>query len=147
MRIDWANKSPFFLILAGFGLLQFVIAGIGLAMSASFVLRSSSAEGVVVAYQQSPKTAKSKTPVANPPLAPVIEYTPAGGTPVRFVGSFYERTPSMAVGDKVPVRYRHDTPEAAVIDVFTDKWALPLLFAVVGVIFLVAASFFNKRTT
>lgn len=136
MRVDLGNKSPYYLILTGFGFLNLLIAGIALLLAAVFVLRSDSADGVVVAFQESPKTARAKTPVANPPVAPVIEFTPTDGKPVRIVGSFYERTPTSALGDLVPIRYSASAPESAIVDVFTDKWAFPLLFAVSGLLFI-----------
>jgi hypothetical protein len=145
MLTQLSDRSPYDLILTGFGLLQLLIAAIAVLLAATFVLRSESAEGIVVAFRESPKTAKSKTPVANPPVAPVIEFTPSGGEPVRIVSSFYERTPSSALGDIVPVRYRPSAPEEAVVDVFSDKWAMPFFFGLVGFGFLAVARLFRRR--
>ncbi len=147
MTFALGNKSPFYHILTGFGYLQLLIAAIAFVFAAAFVLRSDSANGVIVAFQQSPKTAKAKTPQSNPPLAPVIEFTPAGGKPVRIVGSFYERAPTGAVGDVVPVRYHPGAPDYAVVDVFADKWAFPLLFTVFGIALILGARLLDRRTT
>lgn len=146
MNFALGNKSPFYLILTGFGYLQLLIAAIAFVFAAAFVLRSDSANGVVVAFQQSPKIAKARTPQANPPVAPVIEFTPTGGKPVRIVGSFYERAPTGALGDVVPVRYHPDSPEYAVVDVFSDKWAFPLMFAAFGLVLIAGARVLDRRT-
>lgn len=142
-----SNKSPFYLILTGFGLLQLVIAVIALLFISSFVIRSDRTDGVVVGFQMSPRVPKSYAQLPNPPVAPIVEFTPEGGKPVRIVGSFFERQPSSALGDVVPVRYQPDEPQSAIIDVFADKWTFPLMFVVVGILFMAAARFFDRRPT
>lgn len=145
MQLNLAHRSPYEVILAGFGMLLIGIAAIAFLLGAVFVLRSEPTDGRVVAYQVSPKAAKAKTPEATAARAPVIEFQTRDGRTVRIVGTFYEREPSLAIGDRVSIRYAPAEPEAGVIDVFTEKWGFPLGFAVAGLLFIAVSRLFRLK--
>ncbi len=136
MPISLEVRSPYELILAGFGFLLIGIAAISFLLGALFILRSEPADGRVVAHQVSPKAAKAKAPQATAAQAPIIEFRTGDGRTVRVVSTFYEREPSHAIGDTVPIRYARNDPGAGLIDVFTEKWAFPLGFGFVGLVFI-----------
>lgn len=147
MQLNLAQRSPYEVILAGFGMLLIGIAAIAFLFGAAVLMRSQAADGRVVAYQVSPKAAKGTSSPETAARAPVIEFQTQDGRTVRVVGSFYEREPSLAVGDRVPIRYSADDPEAGVIDVFTEKWGFPLGFAVVGLLFIAISRLFRTKRT
>lgn len=56
---------------------------------------------------------------------PVVEFTTAEGRTIRFT-SRLSLPIAIEVGKAVPVRYRSDDPERAVIDTFMRTWAVPV---------------------
>ncbi|HRY05594.1 MAG TPA: DUF3592 domain-containing protein [Hyphomicrobiaceae bacterium] len=139
------TKSPLELILMGFGWFLIVIALLGYAAAAAFVLSSNAADGHVVSFQISPKAARAGTNApADAARAPVVEFMADDGKPTRIVGEFYERDPSYVVGQIVPVRYRSSAPESGVIDVFSEKWAFPLAIGGMGLFFLLISRLFRR---
>jgi hypothetical protein len=145
MRLNLDRKSPYELILAGFGLLLIGIAIISFVLGASFILSSERAEGVVVGYQVSPRVTKQKADPTQAARAPVIEFKTHEGRTVRIVSAYYERDPSHAPGDTVPVLYTPGEPEAGAIDVFSEKWGFPVGFAAVGLLFVLVSRAFRAR--
>lgn len=140
------TKSPLELILWGFGLLLMFIALLAFAAGAAFVLRSELAEGRIVAYQVSAK-AKRAGEEESAARAPVIEFMASDGKLTRIVGAFYERDPSFALDQIVPIRYRSGAPEAGVIDVFTEKWAFPFAIGATGIFFVLIAGLFRRKAS
>ncbi len=142
MRLNLATRSPLALIFLGFGALVALFGAVALLSSAQFMLRSVSSEGLVVAFQEPQKSSKSKSDSGatkvDPPVAPVIEFAPAGGKPVRITGGWFEKKPTFALGDRVPVRYHPDNPQTAIVDVFGETWAFALAFLALGSVFLLA---------
>ncbi|MGD9669568.1 MAG: DUF3592 domain-containing protein [Hyphomicrobiaceae bacterium] len=139
------TKSPLELILMGFGCLLMFIALLSYAAAAAFVLISNSADGHVVGFQVTPKAARSGAVTQeNAARAPVVEFIADDGKPARIVGEFYERDPSYALEQIVPVRYRSGAPEAGVIDVFSEKWAFPLAIGGTGLFFLLISRLFRR---
>lgn len=142
MKLDMAARSPLALIFLGFGALVGLIGLAALLSSALFVARSEMGDGVVVAFQEPRKTSKAKdtagAPKADPLVAPVIEFAGPGGKAVRITGGWFEKQPTYALGDRVPIRYNKNAPEMAIVDIFGEKWAFPVAFLALGATFLLA---------
>jgi Protein of unknown function (DUF3592) len=81
-------------------------------------------EGTVVDVKE---TRTSTTPASYP----VVEFTTAEGRTIRFT-SRVSLPIVIEVGQAVPVRYRSDDPERAVIDTFIRTWALPVTLLLAG---------------
>jgi Protein of unknown function (DUF3592) len=62
---------------------------------------------------------------------PVVEFTTAEGGTIRFA-SRLSLPIAIEVGKAVPVRYRSDDPERAVIDTFMRTWAVPVTLLLGG---------------
>jgi Protein of unknown function (DUF3592) len=62
---------------------------------------------------------------------PVVEFTTAEGRTIRFT-SRLSLPIAIEVGKAVPVRYRSDNPELAVIDTFMRTWAVPVTLLLGG---------------
>lgn len=140
------TKPPLELIQLGFGLFLLFIASMGFAGAAVFMLGSNAADGRVVGYQVSPKLARSEAAKAGTAArAPVIEFMADDGKPTRIVGDFYEREPSYALDQIVPIRYRSSSPETGVIDVFSEKWAFPLAIGGTGLFFVLLSRLFRRK--
>ncbi len=140
------TRPPLELIQLGFGLFLILMASLSFAAASVFMLSSNSADGRVVAFQVNPKLAKSDAAKAGTAArAPVIEFMADDGKPTRIVGEFYERDPSYALDQVVPVRYLSSSPESGVIDVFSEKWAFPLAIGATGLIFVFASRFFRRK--
>ena len=140
MRIDLDTRSPLDLIMSGFGYFLLGIAALSLLAGGLYVAMSEHTDGRVVAYQVSSKGTGSSFQ-STPPRAPVIEFVTSEGKTARITGTFYEREPSYAIDEAVPVRYRSSAPDAGVIDVFSEKWGFALAFAALGSLFLLAGRF------
>lgn len=140
------NKPPLELIQLGFGLFLITVASLSFIAAGIFMLSSNSADGRVVAFQVNPKLARSEAAKAGiAARAPVIEFMADDGKPTRIVGDFYERDSSYALDQVVPIRYLSSSPEAGVIDVFSEKWAFPLAIGITGLFFVIASRFFRRK--
>ncbi|MFG2520962.1 DUF3592 domain-containing protein [Streptomyces sp. NPDC048527] len=121
----------------GFGTLFFVIGAIVAGASISFVTDAESAEGTVVSleWRDDHVSSSSKSRQSSGPMAyPVVEFTPAGGTPTTFQSSAGSNPPSYDTGERVDVLYRADDPGDAKIDGFVSLWLIPLVFCGVGLL-------------
>lgn len=66
--------------------------------------------------------------------APVIRYE-VDGKAYEFQSSISSNPPNYAVGQKVAVLYQPDNPGAGTIDSFFERWFMPILLGVFGVVF------------
>lgn len=86
-------------------------------------------EGTVVDVEERVEgTAESGATLAS---YPVVEFTTAEGRTIRFT-SRLSLPIAIEVGKAVPVRYRSDDPEKAVIDTFMRTWAVPVTLLLGG---------------
>lgn len=145
-------QSPLRMIFLGFGGLVMLIGLASSLGSAWFLARSVAVEGKVVAFVEHQKAAKRKAkdaeksnaevraaPAADPAVAPVIEFTGPDGKPVRVTGSWFEREPTYALGDRVPLLHRPGDPEGAMVDIISEKWGFSLSFLALGGAFIMLA--------
>ncbi|MFE2989612.1 DUF3592 domain-containing protein [Streptomyces sp. NPDC059262] len=123
--------------LIAFGTLFFAIGAIVGGVSISFVTDAERAKGTVVALEwsggsvsSSRKSRQSSGPTAHP----VVEFTPAGGSPTTFRSSMGSNPPAYDEGERVDVLYRADDPQDAKIDGFVSLWLIPLIFCGIGVL-------------
>ena len=143
MRFDLDGRSPYDLIMSGFGLFLIAISALSLLAGLGYILSSESAQGRVVAYEIS-KVGGTRN--ETPPRAPVIEFTTREGTTARITGTFFESNPTYAIDETVQIRYWPGAPETGSIDVFSEKWSFPLAFAIFGMMFMLAARAFRTGT-
>jgi Protein of unknown function (DUF3592) len=68
--------------------------------------------------------------------APTFRFRDAAGVQHTVSSAVSESPPAYHVGDKVPVLYISSDPQSARIDSFWQIWALPILTAIGGGIFL-----------
>lgn len=101
----------------------------GLVANVTWILTTVGIEGKVLAYDRArePQT-----------WNPVIEFTPPGGTRIKFVSELVITTPDPARGSMVPVRYFQRNPQDAELALFRFKWAHPVVYTSAGLaVFLV----------
>ncbi|MER7519112.1 DUF3592 domain-containing protein [Streptomyces sp. NPDC126499] len=123
--------------MIAFGALFSIIGTVLAGISVSYVANGERASGTVVAleWQGGHAGGSRKTRSGNEPVAhPVVEFTPAGGTPTRFREFTGSNPPAYEVGERVEVRYRADSPEDARIEGFATMWLLPLVFGGIGLL-------------
>jgi hypothetical protein len=70
--------------------------------------------------------------------SPVVEFTPEGGTPIRFRTKTWT-SGHEKLGSTVTVLYFKNDPDGAHIDRFFDNWGACLILAVLGVFLILAA--------
>jgi hypothetical protein len=85
-------------------------------------------EGTVVDVEETTEGTPTRATLAS---YPVVEFTTAEGRTIRFT-SRLSLPIVIEVGKAVPVRYRSDDPERAVIDTFMRTWALPATLLLAG---------------
>ena len=117
----------------------FLVVGLVLAgVSLSFLTDAEKARGTVVALDwrnDSVGTSSRRARSDDKPAAyPVVEFTPADGTPRTFRSSTGSNPPSYEEGDRVEVLYRADSPDDARINGFASLWLLPLIFGGIGLL-------------
>lgn len=152
MHLKLDTQSPLRMIFLGFGGLVLLIGLVSSLGSAWFLARSVAVEGQVVAFVEHQKVATRKAkeaeksgaqvrpaPAADPAVAPVIEFAGPDGKPVRVTGSWFERVPTYALGDRVPLLHRPGAPEGAMVDIVSEKWGFSLSFLVLGGVFMMLA--------
>lgn len=106
-------------------------------MSISFVTSAERAKGTVVylEWQGGQVSSSSKSRQSSGPTAhPVVEFTPAGGSPTTFRSSMGSNPPAYDEGERVDVLYRTDDPGDAKIDGFVSLWLIPLIFCGIGLL-------------
>ncbi|MDA7787729.1 DUF3592 domain-containing protein [Sphingomonadaceae bacterium] len=94
------------------------------------------AEGTVIAFSSSRDSDGDTT------YRPLVEFYDDNGTRHQFVASVGSSSPAYIRGEAVKVIYDPEAPGRAMLDSFTDRYLLPLVFGVMGSIFaLVGAGF------
>ena len=74
-----------------------------------------------------------------PLFAPIVQFRPGGGSPIRFVSSQAQRPNPYTVGQIVPVRYMPLEPAKADLDSAAGSLLVPLATAVMAIVFLAIA--------
>ena len=74
----------------------------------------------------------------------VVEFIAADGH--KFEVAQGSSSTGITTGDKVGVLYDPHNPQRAIVENFWDQWAAPLLFTVMGVLFLAAGVFVSVTT-
>jgi hypothetical protein len=117
-RVTGAAALPIvgkvFIIL---GIVAFVVSGV-LAIIEMYGPRTDSASGKIVAAE----------------YYPLVEFTTADGTVIRFTNAVHSS--SLGVGDSVPVAYDPTNPQNASVDRFAGRWFLAGLAGMLGGFFL-----------
>ncbi len=116
------------LVFAGLGLVMVAVAAWLLVADWSFARKAERSEGIVVALEER-RGSKSRST-----WAPIVEHQTVQG-PVRFTSPGASSPPSYAVGDRVALLVDPADPANAQIDSFMERWFVPLIFGVLGVIF------------
>ncbi|AZQ75287.1 DUF3592 domain-containing protein [Streptomyces luteoverticillatus] len=106
------------------GVLCLVVGLVFAGVSVSFLTDAKRARGTVVALDRQVDAAY-----------PVVEFTPAGGTPRKFRDSAGSDPASYEVGERVEVLYRPGSPKDARINGFLSLWLGPLILGGVGLAF------------
>lgn len=70
---------------------------------------------------------------------PVVEFRPAGGSPVRFTDGIGSLPPDYEVGAQVPVIYNPENHREARIYTWKRVWLAPTIFMAVGVLPVIVA--------
>ena len=109
------------------------------------ISKSAQTTGTVVELARSTVIHVGKGPPPQPTYAPVVAFSSSDGEKHRFTAGWYATDPAYAVGDTVPVRYRRDDPQRAFIDSFAETWLLPLIFAAIGITFLLIGLFLREK--
>jgi hypothetical protein len=122
------------LLLKGFSIFfGFIAAMLLLAAATTWYEANHYAEkairitGTVVDLQPESPGSKSK--------APVVEYE-YNGERLRYNSTFYSSPPSYYIGEEVIMLINPENSEQVIIDSFSERYALPLIFGIVGSIFL-----------
>ena len=117
-RVTGAAALPIvgkvFIIL---GIVAFVVSGV-LAIIEMYGPRTDSASGKIVAAE----------------YYPLVEFTTADGTVIRFNNAVHSSF--WGVGDSVPVAYDPTNPQNASVDRFAGRWFLAWLAGMLGGFFL-----------
>ena len=113
---------PFGLLFAGIGAWSFVadqkLADIG-----------TSTQGTVIALDRSTDSDGDVS------YRPVVEFFDKGQTRHEFTGDVGSSPPAYSRGEVVDVIYDPDGPGRAMVDSFTDRYLLPLVFGGMGCVF------------
>ena len=116
-------------LLLGFAVLC-LLSAVGIAVfKRSGAASATHATGQVVALEEDREGG----------AAPVVEFTPAEGSTVRFRGSVFTTPSAFAVGESVTVLYDPHRPEAASIDSVTEQWFCPAMAGFFGGVALLVA--------
>ena len=67
--------------------------------------------------------------------APVFRFTAQDGQAYEVRSSVASNPPAHALGDRVPVVYRPEAPEDAVLDSFLELWSISLIAGSIGLVF------------
>lgn len=69
--------------------------------------------------------------------APVVEFTPEGGSPVTFRSDLWSSVPK-TIGKNVDVLYDRNHPDEARVNGFWENWLMTVMLGVFGVGFLLS---------
>ena len=127
-----------------FGLLFAGIGGWNLLSDQKLADTGTVAQGTVVAMSSSRDSDGGTT------YRPTVEFFDKNGTRHEFTSSVSSNPPSFSRGEKVEVIYDPTAPGKAIIDSFSTRYLLPLIFGGMGSLFaLVGAglvfAFFRRR--
>jgi uncharacterized protein DUF3592 len=124
------------LLLAVFAVLL-VWAAVLAISEARFRAGASHATGIIVDVEVHVTEKPGEPPTYTD--VPVVEYTPAGGSEVRFTNKVGDGDDRARIDSTVDVLYDPGNPSDARIDDLHNKVARPLAFAGVGLIFAISA--------
>ena len=113
-------------VFAALGLALLIVAGVAAAARATDLAGAEHADGTVFALSGGAKG-----------FAPVVQFSPSSGGTVPFTADVDSNPPAYQVGDHVQVLYPPDKPHDAVIDSFWQVWFSAVLFALIGITFIV----------
>jgi hypothetical protein len=122
-------------VLTTIGLASGMVAGISAAVIAESISADRFVDGTVVDIADTGKS-----------YAPVVEFMPPHGGPVRFTDGLGSNPPAFRVGEGVRVRYNPDDPHDARIDQFWHIWFVPTFFGIFSTPFLLLGIAFGIVT-
>lgn len=134
-----ASPKAAFLVGLVLLLMGLIFGGVGASFGWStykFSQGTLSAEGTVVRLDQSSSTSKPGKPASRNKV-PIVRYTVDGRD--HEVRGEISTNHAPAIGSKVSVLYRPESPDQAQIDSFTERWLFPLVFGGVGSLILLGA--------
>jgi hypothetical protein len=122
------------IIFLGVGLL-FLLVGIGLFVhTRHFVATAQHAGGTVVSLELVTSNLRSRS--SSPTWAPRVQFATPDGQTHEFVSTSSSNPPSYGRGEHVGVLFDPARPEIARIDSFFSLWGAPLIFTVLGGVFV-----------
>ena len=101
----------------------------------AFISECDQVDGVVIRFRESRRPGKNTT------YAPVVEYF-AYGKSYQHESSLYRAGPGFEINQTVTILYKRDKPEDAIIDNFLEKWFIPMIFGIIGAVFLIIGFIF-----
>ena len=134
MRLPGWLKSPSLIVIAFVSLISFPFLGIGLYeayQNQKQIAASIKTSGTVV--DNSYATVNHDGTLSGA-YYPVVEFTLATGTAVRFNDGIGSLPPDYAVGDQVAVLYNPTDPKDARIYTWKRIWFVPTLFIAIGLL-------------
>jgi Protein of unknown function (DUF3592) len=95
-------------------------------------------EGEIVAFKES--RSSSQTDSLTTLVAPVVTFTPQGGSPIRFTSDTALHPNPYSIGQKVRVRYLPNDPAKADLEAVTSSWLALVVLVVLGVVSVTVAT-------
>jgi hypothetical protein len=133
----------FLQVLQWIGMIQGVVFGlvsVGFFLQTStFVARSSTTTGTVIAFEQHEDDASGQT------FSPIFSYVAADGSAQTGHSNSSSNPPGFGVGEKVPVRYETRNPSNARIATYWQTWALTTAFGIASAVTWLIGLFFRWK--
>ena len=123
------------------GLMGVAFAAVGVAWwqgTRSFVQTAERTEGTVVELLERQSTSRSSNGRRSTSISfsPVVEYTDHQGKQHKHYSTTSTNPPMYSVGDKVPMLFDPNRPAVAKIDHWVNLYLAPIVFTVLGAVFL-----------
>lgn len=114
-----------------FQILSFLFIGVTaylIKRKQNFISECDQTTGTVVTFRERKRAGKNTT------YAPVVEYLALGKT-LSHESSLYKAWRKPPVGTTLQIFYKRDKPEDALIDTFSEKWFVAMIFGSLGALF------------
>ena len=126
-----SSRGAFIALVLG---LPFLIFGVKeLYQVNKFVMRGDQADGIIVEMKKGPSKLSK--------YHPRIRFKTKEGKTIEFSPSNGSNPPMYEVNDHVQVVYNSDYPNYAVINSFIEIWLGPVIYAGLGLLFLISSGF------
>ena len=98
-----------------------------------FIANGENAEGIIMQMKKGPGILGK--------YHPLVRFQTRDGETVEFTPGNGSNPPIYEINDHVPVIYNPDYPNFAVINTFNEIWLGPIIYAGLGLLFLMSASY------